>query len=99
MAHQSTIRGHIYVCDVDYGEETKVARIIVRSAEGGPEGLFLVDGEGELEAADDLPGFGANPAARDGLWPAPPYEVIQDARRIAMQKNRESDDAAKTAEG
>ncbi len=86
MAYACTIRGHVYVFDVDYGEEAKVARIIVRSAEGGPEGLYLVDCEGELESADDLPGFGANPATRDGLWPRPPQEVVRDAQRIALAK-------------
>ncbi len=93
MAIETNIAGHVYVFDVDYGEESEVARIIVRSAEGGPEGLWLVDRDGEIEPADDLPGFGANPAAEDGLWPRPPQECIADAQRIAEQKHpREPDD-------
>jgi hypothetical protein len=87
MAYESQIRGHTYVFDVDYGEEMETARIIVRSAEGGTEGLFLVQRDGTAEPADDLPGFGPNPAAEDGLWPLPPAELIADARRIAEAKN------------
>lgn len=87
MAFETRIAGHTYVFDVDYGEESEVARIIVRSAEGGPEGLWLVDRDGELEPAEDLAGFGPNPAADDGLWPLPPQECIRDAQRIAEQKH------------
>jgi hypothetical protein len=86
MAYERVIHGHTYVFDVDYGEELEAARIIVRSADGGPEGLFLVQRDGSLEPADDLPGFGANPVTEDGLWPEPPDEAIADARRIAEQK-------------
>jgi hypothetical protein len=93
MAIECTIDGHEYVFDVDYGEEALVARIVVRSAEGGPEGLWLVDREGELEAAEDMPGFGPNPASGDGTWPEPPRELVRDARRIARAKNpAEGDD-------
>jgi hypothetical protein len=87
MATQCTIAGHTYVFDVDYGEESLVARIIVRSVEGGPEGLWLVDREGGLEAADDLPGFGPNPASKSGVWPEPPQELVLAARGIARVKN------------
>ena len=86
MAYERVIQGHSYVFDVDYGEEVETARIIVRCADGGPEGLFLVQRDGALEPADDLPGFGANPAAADGLWPFPPEEAIADARHIAEHK-------------
>jgi hypothetical protein len=86
MAYEQLIGEHTYVFDVDYGEEHECARIIVRSAEGGPEGLFLVDAEGAAEPADDIEGFGPNPAAADGLWPLPPDELIEDARRIAVVK-------------
>ena len=91
MAYQYKIAGHVYIFDVDYGEEAEVARIIVRSAEGGSEGLFLVDRSGDVESADDLPGFGPNPAARDGIWPDPPHELIRDAQRIALQKMPKDD--------
>jgi hypothetical protein len=70
----------------------ETARIIVRSAEGGTEGLFLVQRDGTAEPADDLPGFGPNPAAEDGLWPLPPAELIEDARRIADAKSLEPDE-------
>ena len=86
MARECEIAGHSYVFDVDYGEELAASRIIVRSAEGGSEGLFLVYQDGSLEPADDLPGFGPNPATADGLWPEPPEELIEDARRIARMK-------------
>jgi hypothetical protein len=86
MAYEQIIGEHTYVFDVDYGEEHECARIIVRSAEGGPEGLFLVDAEGAAEPADDIEGFGPNPAVADGLWPLPPDELIEDARRIAEVK-------------
>lgn len=86
MAIECTIGGHEYVFDLDYGEEATVARIIVRSAEGGTEGLFLVDEEGNCEPADDLEGFGPNPASDDGLWPDPPDEMLDDARRVALAK-------------
>ena len=92
MAYESEIRGHTYVFDVDYGEELETARIIVRSAEGGTEGLFLVQRDGTAEPADDLPGFGPNPAAEDGIWPLPPAELIADARRIADAKSLEPDE-------
>lgn len=92
MAKERRIGEHEYVFDLDYGEEELLARIIVRSAEGGPEGLFLVDRDGEVAAADDLPGFGPNPATEDGLWPAPPKEMIRDAQRIACRKNPEDGD-------
>ena len=92
MAIECSIRRHIYVYDTDYGEEAEAARIIVRSAEGGTEGLFLVDREGNLEPADDLPGFGPNPASPDGIWPDPPEEMIEDARRIALAKTPEMED-------
>jgi len=95
MAFQTNIAGHVYVFDVDYGEESEVARVIVRSAEGGPEGLWLVDRDGGLEAAEDVSGFGPNPAVQDGLWPVPPEECICDAQRIAEQKHqRESGDGS-----
>ena len=93
MAYESEIRGHSYVFDVDYGEELEAARIIVRSAEGGPEGLFLVLPDGTIEPAEDLPGFGPNPAEDDGLWPLPPAELIEDARRIADAKSRKPDES------
>lgn len=93
MAYQYKIAGHLYIFDVDYGEEAEVARIIVRSAKGGTEGLFLVDRTGDVESADDLPGFGPNPAAADGIWPHPPRELVRDAQRIALQKMPKDDDA------
>lgn len=86
MAYECVIEGHTYVFEADYGEELETARIIVRCADGGPEGLFFVQRDGTLEAADDLPGFGPNPAAPDGLWPLPPEAAIEDARHIAEQK-------------
>jgi hypothetical protein len=86
MAIECEIQGHIYVFEVDYGEETETARIIVRCAAGGTEGLFLVQADGSLESGDDLSGFGPNPVAEDGLWPLPPEEAIEDARHIAAQK-------------
>ena len=93
MAYQYKIAGHVYIFDVDYGEEAEVARIIVRSAEGGSEGLFLVDRAGDVESADDLPGFGPYPAAGDRIWPDPPRELVRDAQRIASQKMPKDDDA------
>ena len=84
--YQKRRRGHVYVYDVDYGEELSVARIIVRSDAAGSEGLFLVKQDGSLECADDKPGFGANPLTKDGLWPTPPREAIEDARHIAQAK-------------
>jgi hypothetical protein len=78
--------GHLYLYQVDYGEESAVARIVVRSDSAGTEGLFLVKQDGSLECADDRPGFGANGLTRDGLWPRPPTEAIADARRIAQMK-------------
>ncbi|ESQ15500.1 MAG: hypothetical protein N838_32040 [Thiohalocapsa sp. PB-PSB1] len=87
MAYQLRKRGHTYLYQVDYGEEAAVARIIVRSDTPGPEGLFLVKQDGSLEPADDLPGFGINRLAHDGLWPRPPREAIADARVIAEQKS------------
>lgn len=86
MAIECEIQGQSYVFEADYGEEAETARIIVRCAAGGPEGLFLVQADGSLEPADDLDGFGPNPVASDGLWPVPPEELIEDARRIAEQK-------------
>lgn len=86
MAIESEIKGQTYIFEADYGEEAETARIIVRCAAGGPEGLFLVQADGSLEPADDLDGFGPNPVATDGLWPMPPDELIEDARRIAEQK-------------
>jgi hypothetical protein len=94
MAIECRIGGHEYVFDLDYGEEELLARIIVRSAEGGPEGLWLVDREGDLEAAEARPGFGPNPAADDGLWPEPPGEMVGDAQRIALAKNPMEDEEA-----
>lgn len=79
-------RGHSYLFQVGYGEEACVARIIVRSDSVSTEGLFLVKQDGSLEAADDRPGFGTNPLRKDGLWPNPPREAIQDAVVIAQQK-------------
>ena len=89
MPYECVFQGHSYVFEVDYGEELETARIIVRSGNGGPEGLFFVQRDGALEAADDLPGFGPNPVADDGLWPLPPDEAIADARQIAEQKGLE----------
>ena len=86
MAYECVIDGHTYVFEADYGEELETARIIVRSAAGGPEGLFFVQRDGALEAADDLPGFGPNPVAADGVWPLPPAQAIEDAQRMAEQK-------------
>jgi len=91
MAYESEIQGQTYIFEVDYGEESKAARVIVRPALGGPEGLFLVFPDGSLEPAEDVPGFGPNPAAEDGRWPMPPQELIADARRIAKAKNPEQD--------
>ena len=86
MVYERNMNGHSYVFDVDYGEEAEVARVIVRSDAAGREGLFLVDREGAIEAAEDLPGFGPNPLAADGLWPRPPQEAIADARLIVEHK-------------
>jgi len=85
--YQVRRRGHTYLYQVDYGEESAVARIIVRSDAASTEGLFLVKQDGSLEPADDCPGFGANCLSHDGLWPTPPREAIADARAIARQKN------------
>jgi len=79
-------KGHSYLYQVDYGEETAVARIIVRSDAVNAEGLFLVKQDGSVEPASDKPGFGANALSVDGLWPTPPQEAIADARVIARQK-------------
>jgi len=79
-------KGHSYLYQVDYGEETAVARIIVRSDAVNAEGLFLVKQDGSVEPASDKPGFGANALSADGLWPTPPREAISDARAIARQK-------------
>jgi hypothetical protein len=79
-------RGHTYLYQVDYGEETSVARIIVRSDAAGTEGLFLVKQDGSLEPADDRSGFGSNTLRHDGLWPTPPREAVRDAVVIARQK-------------
>ena len=87
MAYEYKIRGHDYIFEAVYGEGLTTARIVVRSAEGGPEGMFIVGKDGSCEPADDLPGFGPNRAVRDGLWPMPPREVLEDARRIAEQKD------------
>jgi|GEM_PF-2328271 hypothetical protein len=86
MAYPCEINGHSYIFEAVYGEELETSRIVVRSADGGPEGVFFVQRDGSLEPAEDLPGFGPNPASADGLWPDPPAEVIEDARRIAAQK-------------
>ncbi len=86
MPYQLRKRGHTYLYEVDYGEESAVARIVVRSDVAGTEGLFLVKQDGSLEPADDRPGFGINTLARDGIWPRPPREAIYDARAIAQQK-------------
>ena len=80
-------RGHIYTYQVDYGEEARVARIIVRSDAPNAEGLFLVKQDGSLEPADDKPGFGTNRLRADGLWPEPPREAVADAREIAYNKS------------
>jgi hypothetical protein len=80
-------KGHTYLYQVDYGEESAVARIIVRADAAGTEGLFLVKQDGSLEPADDRDGFGANTLRHDGLWPKPPREAIRDARVIAQQKS------------
>ena len=84
--YQKRTGGHTYLYQVDYGEESAVARIIVRSDSVGTEGLFLVKQDGSLECADDKPGFGSNALRRDGLWPTPPSEAIRDARQIAQMK-------------
>lgn len=86
MAYQTKHGGHLYLYDVDYGEETAVARVVVRGDVAGPEGLFLVKQDGALEPADDRPGFGPNRSRRDGLWPPPPREAVADARAIAQNK-------------
>ena len=86
MPYQIKRRGHTYLYEVDYGEESRVVRIVVRSDAAGAEGLFLVKQDGSLEHADDRPGFGANGLSHDGLWPTPPREAIRDARAIAQQK-------------
>jgi hypothetical protein len=80
------VRGHLYLYQVDYGEEASVSRIIVRSDAAGTEGLYLVKQDGSLEPADDRPGFGINPLRKDGLWPLPPGEAVRDGRVIACQK-------------
>jgi len=79
-------KGHTYLYQVDYGEESATARIIVRADAPIPEGLFLVKQDGSLEPAGDRAGFGANSLRHDGLWPMPPREAIRDARTIAQQK-------------
>jgi hypothetical protein len=81
-------KGHAYYYQVDFGEESAVARIVVRSDAPNAEGLFLVKQDGSLEPADDKPGFGTNALRADGLWPSPPREAIADARVIAEQKAR-----------
>jgi len=80
-------KGHTYLYQVGYGEESAVARIIVRADAAGNEGLFLVKQDGSVEPADDRDGFGANALRHDGLWPNPPREAIRDARAIAQQKS------------
>ena len=87
MAYTLRHKGHTYVYQVDYGEESAVARIIVRSDAATEEGLFLVKQDGSIEPADDRPGFGVNALRVDGLWPQPPGEAIADARVIAQQKS------------
>lgn len=87
MAYTLRHKGHTYIYQVDYGEESAVARVIVRSDAKNEEGLFLVKQDGSLEPADDKPGFGVNALRRDGLWPRPPSEAIADARVIAQQKS------------
>ncbi|KAA6183584.1 hypothetical protein F2Q65_15445 [Thiohalocapsa marina] len=84
--YQLKKRGHLYLYRVEYGEESAVARIIVRSDAAGTEGLFLVKQDGSLEPADDRAGFGPNALNPNGLWPSPPREAIQSARDIARQK-------------
>jgi hypothetical protein len=87
LAYTIRHKGHSYIYQVDYGEESAVARIIVRSDAVGAEGLFLVKQDGSIEPADDKPGFGTNPLRPDGLWPMPPREAVADARVIAQAKN------------
>lgn len=89
MAIESIIQGQSYVFEVDYGEESGSARIVVRCAAGGPEGLFFVYPDGSIEPAKGRGGFGANPADPEGIWPRPPAELIEDARRIARLKAEE----------
>ena len=86
MAIERDIDGVGYVFETDYGEDVQVARIVVRCSAGGAAGLFLVQADGSLESAEDLEGFGPNPAALDGVWPEPPEELIEDARRMAERK-------------
>jgi hypothetical protein len=88
MAYECVIAGHTYIFEADPGEELETARIIIRCADGGPEGLYFVQRDGSLEPADDLPGFGPNPATLDGIWPLPPLEAIESARRMAEQKGQ-----------
>jgi hypothetical protein len=86
VAYTIRHKGHSYIYQVDYGEESAVARIIVRSDAATSEGLFLVKQDGSIEPADDKPGFGVNSLRPDGLWPTPPHEAIADARVIAQAK-------------
>lgn len=86
MAVETVIHGHHYVYEVDYGEEPTSARIIVRSADGGPEGLFFVYADGTVEPSRGRGGFGPNPSHPEGVWPHPPGELVEDARRIALGK-------------
>lgn len=86
MAIEVLIRGHHYIYEVDYGEEPSSARIIVRCADGGPEGLFFVYADGTVEPSRGRGGFGPNPVHPEGIWPHPPAESVEDARRIARQK-------------
>lgn len=86
MAYKLEEGEHTYLYEVDYGEELQAARIVVSCDAATGEGLFLVKASGQLEAADDLPGFSANPLHPDGIWPEPPAEAIADAKRIAEVK-------------
>jgi hypothetical protein len=86
LAYTIRHKGHVYIYQVDYGEESAVARIIVRADAASAEGLFLVKQDGSIEPADDKQGFGTNSLRTDGLWPTPPREAIADARVIAQQK-------------
>lgn len=93
MAIESLVRGHHYVYEVDYGEEPTSARIIVRCADGGPEGLFFVYEDGTVEPSRGRGGFGPNPVDAEGIWPHPPAELVHDARLIAVQKARAAADS------
>ena len=79
---------HTYVFEVDYGEEMLAARITVNCTGGQGEGLFLVKSGGQVEYADDLPGFSTNPVRADGIWPYPPADAVSDAQRIARAKSQ-----------